>query len=35
MKKLENGELSGLLNELVERKVVIIDDTKVSYKLPD
>lgn len=31
--KLENGELSGLLDELVQRKVVIINDTKVSYKL--
>jgi len=34
MKKLENGELSELLNELVNRTVVIIDDNKVSYRLP-
>lgn len=35
MQKLENGELSELLEELVKRKVVIIDDTKVSYRLPN
>lgn len=33
--KLENGELSGLMDELVKRKVVIINDTKVSYNLPN
>lgn len=34
MKKLENGELIGLVDELVRQKVVIINDTKVSYQLP-
>lgn len=33
IKDLENGELSELLNELINRKVVVVDDTKVSYKL--
>lgn len=28
-------ELSELLDELVQRKVVIVNDTKVSYKLPE
>jgi hypothetical protein len=32
--KLENGELDALLKELIKRKVVIVDDTKVSYRLP-
>lgn len=35
MKKLENGELNALVDELVKRKVVIVDDTKVSYNLPN
>lgn len=34
MKKLKNGDLIALVDELVKRKVVIIDDTKVSYNLP-
>ena len=35
MKKLEHGELIGLVDELVRQKVVIVDDTKVSYNLPN
>ena len=35
MQKLENGELSELLNELFNRKVVVVvDENKVSYNLP-
>jgi hypothetical protein len=35
MKKLEETELAELLAELVKRKVVIVDETKVSYNLPE
>jgi archaellum biogenesis protein FlaJ (TadC family) len=36
MQKLENGELSELLNELFNRKVVVVaEGNKVSYKLPE
>jgi lipoate-protein ligase A len=34
MKKLEESELSDLIRELVERKLVMINGTKVSYYLP-
>jgi hypothetical protein len=35
MQKLENGELSELLNELFNRKVVVVGEgNKVSYNLP-
>jgi peroxiredoxin len=35
MQKLENGELSELLNELFNRKVVVVGEgNKVNYNLP-
>ena len=34
MKKLEENELNGLIAELKRRKVIKVDDTKVSYNLP-
>lgn len=34
MKKLEEDELSSLVDELVKRKIVLKNGTKVSYQLP-
>lgn len=35
MKKLEESELSELVEELIKQKIVIQGNNKVSYKLPD
>lgn len=35
MKKIEESELSGLVDELVRRKIVLTNGTKVSYQLPN
>ena len=35
MKKLEESELSELVEELIKQKIVIQGNNKISYKLPD